>query len=348
VQVTETNAYTGDNGRAAIAADVHGEEFIYAAGNASSVESPQLPGTILGAGAQLITPSAAPTADQTPGTPAPVGSFNVTLLGDKQDKIGKDDNFRGITIHDSVLYYTKGSGSNGVDTVYFVDTTGTACPKGTGLPVPGAQLPTAPLSYNPATLQTSGLPSNMCILKGFPTALAKTATDASDYPFGMWFANDHTLYIADEGSGDNAYQNGSYTAAAASATAGLQKWVFDSGTGQWKLAYTLQNGLGLGQPYTIPGYPAGINDATGLPWSPATDGLRTLTGSANPDGTVSIWAVTSTVSGGGDQGADPNKLVEITDDPGATSLPAGESFQTMRTAVLGELFRGVSFTPGSH
>jgi hypothetical protein len=84
LSVTETNAYTGDNGRAAIAADVHGEEFIYAAGNASSVESPQLPGTILGAGAQLITPSAAPTADQSPGTPAPVGSFNVTLLGDKQ------------------------------------------------------------------------------------------------------------------------------------------------------------------------------------------------------------------------------------------------------------------------
>src|SRR5215472_16972337 len=345
LSVTETNAYTSDNGRAAIAATVNGQEYLYAAGNASSVESPQLPGTIIGAGAQILTPSTLPEADQNPGAPTPVGSFNVKQLGDKQDKIGKDDNFRGITIHDNVLYYTKGSGSNGVDTVYFVDTTGTACPNGVGLPVPGAPLPTSTLSYNPATLQTSGLPSNMCILKGFPTALAKTATDASDYPFGMWFANDHTLYIADEGSGDNAYQNGSYTAAAASATAGLQKWVFDSGTGQWKLAYTLQNGLGLGQPYTIPGYPAGINDATGLPWLPATDGLRTLTGTANPDGTVSIWAVTSTVSGGGDQGADPNKLVEITDDLGATSLPAGESFQTVRTAVLGELFRGVSFTP---
>jgi hypothetical protein len=51
---------------------------------------------------------------------------------------------------------------------------------------------------------------------------------------------------------------------------------------------------------------------------------------------------------GGDQGADPNKLVEITDDLRATSLPAGESFQTVRTAVLGQLYRGVSFTPGSH
>jgi hypothetical protein len=50
----------------------------------------------------------------------------------------------------------------------------------------------------------------------------------------------------------------------------------------------------------------------------------------------------------GGAGADSNKLVEITDDLSATSLPAGESFQTVRTAVLGQLYRGVSFTPGSH
>lgn len=347
VQVTETNAYTGDNGRAAIAADIGGKEYYYAAGNASSVESPQLPGTIIGAGAQLVTPSTLPEAQQNPGAPTPVGSFSVTQLGDKQDKVGKDDNFRGIAIHDNVLYYTKGSGSNGVNTVYFVDTTGTACPNGVGLPVPGAPLPTTPLSYNPATLQTTGLPSNMCILKGFPTALAKSATDASDYPFGMWFASPTVLYIADEGAGDNAFADGQYTAAAASATAGLQKWVFNSTAGEWQLAYTLQSGLDLGQPYTIAGYPAGVNDATGLPWSPATDGLRALTGKVNADGTVSVWAVTSTVSGGGDQGADPNKVVEVTDNLGATAQPAGETFRTVRAALSGELFRGVSFAPGT-
>jgi hypothetical protein len=88
------------------------------------------------------------------------------------------------------LYYTKGSGSNGVDTVYFVDTTGTACPSGSGLPIPGASLPTASdLTYNtndPALGLT-----------------AKNSTDASDYPFGLWFANPYTLYVADEGAGDN-------------------------------------------------------------------------------------------------------------------------------------------------
>jgi hypothetical protein len=67
----------------------------------------------------------------------------------------------------------------------------------------------------------------------------------------------------------------------------------------------------------------------------------------NSDGTVSIWAVTSTVSGGGDQGADPNKLVEISDNLAATARPSGESFKTVETATLGQLYRGVTFTPGT-
>jgi hypothetical protein len=79
------------------------------------------------------------------------------------------------------------------------------------------------------------------------------------------------------------------------------------------------NGLGLGAPYSVSNYPTGNNPATGLPWSPATDGLRNLTGRVNGDGTVTIWAITSTVSGNGDQGADPNQLVMITDTLSATS-----------------------------
>jgi hypothetical protein len=340
LQFTETNAYSGDNGRAAITADVNGQELIYSTGNAGNGSTPQPTGVILGTGAQLITPSNQPEAAQTPGTPTPVGSFSVTELGDKADKVGKDDNFRGLAIYNNVLYYTKGSGSNGVNTVYFLDTTGKACPDGVGLPAVGATLPTSPLSYNSMTLQADGLPSNMCILKGFPTALKSTTS----FPFGLWFANADTLYVADEGSGTNTYANGSYTAAAASTTAGLQKWVFNSGTGSWQLAYTLQTGLNLGQPYTVPGYPTGTNAATGLPWSPATDGLRSLTGRVNPNGTVTIWAVTSTVSGGGDQGADPDKLVEVTDQLSATSA-GSESFHTVETARFGQVLRGVSFTP---
>jgi len=115
----------------------------------------------------------------------------------------------------------------------------------------------------------------------------------------------------------------------------------------WTLAYTLTAGLDLGTPYGVPGYPAGDNPATRLPWAPATDGLRNLTGRVNPDGTVTIYAITSTVSGSGDQGADPNKLVAITDNLAATTLPAAETFWLIRAAGFGEVLRGVTFTPGT-
>jgi hypothetical protein len=341
---TETNAYSGNNGRAAIEANVDGKSIFYTAGNAGNGSNPQPTGVVLGAGTQIISPSNRPEAGQTPGQPTPVGSFSVTELGDKADKVGKDDNFRGLTLSNNVLYYTKGSGSNGVNTVYFLDTTGTACPDGVGLPVAGAKLPTAGIE---STLTSAGLASNMCILKGFPTALAKGATDASDYPFGLWFANPTTLYVADEGSGDSAFANGSYTAAAASTTAGLQKWVYNATAGEWQLAYTLRSGLNLGAPYTVRGYPTGINSVTGLPWAPATDGLRNLTGQVGRDGTVSLWAVTSTVSGGGDQGADPNQLVEITDSLKAATAPSREQFRTVVPASYDQVVRGVSFTPGT-
>jgi hypothetical protein len=340
---TETNAYSGNNGRAAILNDSRGADVLYTAGNAGNGSNPQPDGIILGAGAQIMTPSRKPESAQQPGQPTPVGSFSVTQLGDAADKVGKDTNFRGLTIFNNVLYYTKGSGSNGVNTVYFVDTTGKACPSGVGLPEPGAALPTKPIAYDPSVLQTKGVyPYNMCILKGFPTAL-KSATS---FPFGLWFANSRTLYVADEGNGDTTYSTatGTYTTAAGQTTAGLQKWVLSNGT--WTRAYTLSSGLSLGTPYTVPGYPTGDNAATGLPWAPATDGLRNITGRVNPNGTATIWAVTSTVSGNGDQGADPNKVVAITDKLGAGTLPA-ESFRTFQSARSGEVLRGVSFTPGT-
>ena len=252
---TATNAYSGNNGRAAILNADDG--VLYAAGNAGNGSNPQPNGVILGAGAQILTPEVNLLVAQSPGLPTPVGSFNITELGDKPDKIGKDTNFRGLSIFDNVIYYTKGSGGNGVNTVYFLDTTGKACPDGVGLPAAGAQLPTTGLSYDLSTLQETGLPSNMCILKGFNTELAKTSTNS--FPFGLFFANPATLYVA--------------------------------------------------------------------------------------DGT--IWAITSTVSGSSDQGADPNKLVTITDPLSATSPVAGESFRTIRAAGFGEVLRGVSFTPGS-
>ena len=345
---TETNAYSGNNGRAAIHNNTDGANVIYTAGNAGNGSNPQPNGIVLGAGAQFIEPATVPENSQTPTTPTPLSSFSVTLLGDKADKVGKDDNFRGLTIFNDVVYLTKGSGSNGVNTVYFVDTTGTACPKAVGVPAVGAKLPISPLSYDATKLQTTGLPSNMCILAGFPTALAKSANPLAA-PFGLWFANADTLYVADEGDG---YTGGTdlYTHAAGQTLAGLQKWVFNSTTNTWSLAYTLTSGLGLGTSYTVPNYPTGNNPATNLPWAPATDGLRNLTGHVDRDGHATIWAITSTISGNGDVGADPNRLVAIRDlvqntDP---TVAAKEQFFTLRQAGFAEVLRGVSFTPGSN
>ena len=153
--------------------------------------------------------------------------------------------------------------------------------------------------------------------------------------------------IADEGDG---YAGGTdlYTHAAAQTTGGLQKWVFNAATQSWTLAYTLRAGLKLGQPYTVSGYPAGNNAATQLPWLPATDGLRQLTGRADEDGKVTLWAITSTISGNGDTGADPNKRVAIRDELSNTTAAgaADEKFVTLRSARFGEVLRGVSFTPG--
>jgi hypothetical protein len=346
---TETNAYSGNNGRAAILNEEEGNDLYYTAGNAGNGSKPIAEGVITGGGAQLLTPSLLPESKQTPGAPDPLGSFNITQLGDKADKPSKDNNYRGLTIAGNVVYYTKGSGSNGVDTVYFVDTTGKACPTGgVGLPQPGAKLPTSgitPVAEDLKAKKEELKPNNMCILKGFPDEPKSEAW----HPFGIWFANADTAYVADEGNGENEYSSstGEYTKAAEQPTAGLQKWVFDSTAGEWKLAYTLQSGLNLGKPYSVPGYPTGENPVTKLPWSPATDGLRNIIGRVSRDGIVTIYAVTSTVSGDGDEGADPNKLVAIADPLSASTPASWEHFDTLRTAGAGEVLRGVSFTPGT-
>jgi uncharacterized protein (TIGR03437 family) len=259
-------------------------------------------------GVSMATPG---QAASTP--PQEIGNFSITQINpatgqayavDPKDKPGKDNNFRGLTIFNNTLYVSKGSGSNGIDTVYQVGNAGTLPTLATAATAPIAPLP------------------------GFPTISARLVGAKDNYPFGLWFANANTLYVGDEGDGVLAD-------AAGSPTAGLQKWVLSGGT--WKMAYVLQNGLNLGQPYSVANYPASLN--------PATAGLRNITGKVNGDGTVTIYAVTSTVSANGDQGADPNKLVSITDTLAATTAPAAETFTTLRTAVAGEILRGISFAP---
>jgi hypothetical protein len=73
--------------------------------------------------------------------------------------------------------------------------------------------------------------------------------------------------------------------------------------------------------------------------------LRNITGIVNPDGTVTIYGVTSTVSTSGDQGADPNEIVDITDQLTAMTLPTGEAFSVLDGPQFGVVYRGIAFDP---
>jgi hypothetical protein len=324
--ITEGNAYSGNNGRAAIKAN----SLYYLTGNDNNggLSKSQLTKTQVGVdlvastGVELLVPGQAPPQ---PPDIAKIGDFEITQVGyTTPDKAGKDNNFRGLTIFNNTLYVTKGSGGNGINTVYQVGNAGT--------------LPTGTVA------ELAALP--ITILPGFSTALASGVNQAGNpapvaFPFGIWFANANTLYVCDEGDGTlvTPAVDGNVADAASQATAGVQKWSLVGGT--WQLDYILQNGLNIGVPYSVPNYPASLN--------PATDGCRNITGRVNRDGTVEIYAVTSTVSADGDPGADPNKLVKVIDLLQATTLPKDNFFLghffTLRSAQAGEVFRGIAFAP---
>ena len=327
ISYTDGDAYSGDNSRAVIKA---GNWLYYSVGNDNSggLSKKQVGQTTLGfdlshsTGAELFVPGAAPLVPPNNH----MISYFISVAGDKP---GKDTNFRGETIFDDTLYVAKGSGGNGINTVYRLGTPGT-------LPTPG-NAPAAGTVNEPWT-----------ILPGFPNAAASTASPGGDYPFGIWFANATTLYVCDEGDlvyTPNQMINGQVNVADAGtlATAGLQKWVLTttaSGSQTWMRQYVTQNGLNLGVPYSVPNYPASIE--------PATGGCRNIAGVVNPDGTATIYAITSTISQNGDNGADPNQLVKVTDQISATQPATNghlDRFETIRSAQAGQAFRGVALAP---
>lgn len=320
LSLTPGNAYSGDNGRAAIKG---GNGLYYMVGNDDSgnLSKGELKTTPIGialvnaTGAEMLVPHQAP--------PVPP---NIQMIGRLQfgsDKPGKDTNFRGLTIFNNTMYVSKGSGGNGVNSVYQIGTQGTL-PTGSA-----ADLAAVPINFLP----------------GFPTTNASTNPGPDGaFPFGVFFANASTLYVCDEGDGVFVQPpvNDNVEDATALATAGVQKWVLQNGPNgpSWVRIYVLQDGLNLGVPYGVPNLPSALN--------PATAGCRNMTGRVNGDGTVTIWAITSTLSANGDQGADPNKLVKVTDLLSATALPTGGGlghFETVRSARGGEVLRGVAFAP---
>jgi hypothetical protein len=242
------------------------------------------------------------------------------------DKTGKDDNFRGITNYNDTLYVSKGSGSNGFDGVYQIN------PSGGDYVSPGvsAGLPTIVNSGASSLNPLPGWPTDSlgaCETKDLNKIPAGCSIDTIvHHPFGIWFANPTTLYVADEGS----------PGLANAAPGGLEKWMYNTGTSRWELKYTLLAS-------TIPGY--NVNGIGNL----QAAGFRNISGIANGNGEVIIYAITSTTGQTlNDEGADPNQLVSVMDHVAATSFPLYESFTVIETAAAGNVLRGVAvLSPGN-
>ena len=303
---TPTINYGGNNGRSAL---LGSNGLYYSVGNANNGNAATFgpgngtnPDVTETTGLEVVDPIDAlwSSAKIPAGNSAEIDPLLLFTFNGKADKPGKDDNYRGVTEFGDALYFTKGSGSNGVDTVYTVD-----------------QLPTV----------ANAAAATISIVPGFPTDSAK-ATGGNFTPFAVFFANATTMYVTDEGSG-NATDTASH--------AGLEKWSLVDGT--WQLDYVLTKGL-------IGTVDSNLNGSDGQYPNVTTVGLRNLTGVVHKDGTVTLWATTSTSSASGDNGADPNKVVWITDDLAATGLTgpvAQESFNTLAGPTYGTVYRGVAY-----
>lgn len=322
VQVTNVNAYSGNNGRAAILAN--GQYYMVGNAGNGSGNGTTLSQLSDNTGVQRIDAGNSGNTEAVGAVQGTFGSttgyqrgFSLAQLPDPAhpgqnyapDKTGKDDNFRGMTVFNDTLYVTKGSGSNGVNTVYQVGPSG-ALANGGHIPADAA----------------------FTILPGFNTLSEKvaeaTATlTATPHPFGLYFGDANTLFVADEGDGVRMGVAGKVTT-----FAGLQEWTLNNGV--WTLAQVFQNGL-VGE----------VSTPAGLTWQVQQDGLRNIAGQHNADGTFTIYATTSTVSDElkHDLGADPNQIVSITIGPNSTA--SNTSFTVLETAVAGERFGGVAIAP---
>ena len=321
-QITGVDAYSGNNGRAAVLAN----GSYYMVGNAGNGSGN---GTTLSqlsdnTGVQRIAVGNSGATTAVGAVSGTFGSstgyqrgFSLAQLPDPAkpgqnyaaDKTGKDDNFRGMTVFNNTLFVSKGSGSNGVNTVYQVGATGALA--------------------NGGTLSNA----TITVLPGFNTLSEKVAETpatltATPHPFGMWFANATTLFVADEGDGVRLGVAGKN-----STFAGLGEYKLVNGS--WSEVANFQKGLLDQASYTA-----------GLPWNVKTDGLRNITGSVNADGSFTIFGTTATVSDEltHDLGADPNQIVSIT--IGADSSASNTSFSVLEQAAAGQRFGGVALTPG--
>ncbi len=353
-KMTPVNAYSGNNGRAATLAN----GYYYMVGNAGNGNAAAAGLCLLSqnTGVQFIQAGVAdggdtypvgvlvPTPDTKSGCSATgyqfgysvsqystTGAYSATAAEaspQAADKTGKDDNFRGMTVFNNTLFVSKGSGSNGIDTVFQVGSAG--------------------------AFANGGVLSNtaLTVLPGFNVLSEKTNEKTNPngtvHPFGLWFANATTLFVADEGDGSVESSAGKMTQ-----YAGLQQWSYSSVTNTWTLVAVYQGGLNINAALssaTITNPSPAVGDPSS--WHVYTDGLRNLTGQTHADGSVTLYATTSTTSDDKthDLGSDPNQVVSITISAAqlAVTTPAvlgtpttTPAFSIVRQAPAGQRLGGV-------
>jgi hypothetical protein len=263
--------------------------------------------------------------------------FGFTLgsvSGQAFDKTGKDVNLRGLFVDpNGTMYVSKGSGSNGINTVYQFGATGALA--------------------NGATLPQN---ATMSIVPGFPSVSAATLTTSSStvtppawtlsqgvgYPFGMWVPANNTnlMFVADEGDGGTS-------AYAPNGSGGL--WVYQLSGGTWTPIAHLTQGINLGTVYTVTDT-SGTYGTAGAMYTTTPDGLRQISGQVNSDGSYTIYAVTSTIGNSlgasFDAGADSNQLVTINLTVSGSTVTTN-GFALLQSAPYGQVLRGVAMVPNS-
>jgi len=165
--------------------------------------NPEPAAIIIGAGAANHGSRKQSADRQDPGDPLPA-SFNITQLATPADKIGKDTELpRPSRFSRRPLFH---QGQRRQRRQYcLLRRYHRHCVHRCERSRPSRGIrkfaPRPRSLTSPAVLQTKGLdPNNMCILKAsLPPLKSKTS-----FPFGIWFANANTLYVADEGNGDNS------------------------------------------------------------------------------------------------------------------------------------------------
>jgi hypothetical protein len=181
------------------------------------------------------------------------------------------NNGRSALLGSNGLYYTVGNSNNGNAATFGSNGTHPDVTETTGLEV---VKPINARTVNVSIPDGNAGSQKITVVPGFPTDAARS-TGGNFTPFAIFFANATTMYVADEGTGSSVD---------ATTHAGLEKWTLVNGT--WQLDYVLTKGLVGMVDDNLFGYDGQYPDVT-------TIGLRNLTGVVNRDGTVTLWATTS-------------------------------------------------------